>query len=153
MDARKKIERYIREIEWDKISCGKRLLDGKDYVNICEILTRQEENTVVYEKHDKYIDGFYVISGEERVFLSRKCKETVSDYSEREDIGFYYCELQESVHLRPGDLLVVDTDTYHRPSLCTALPAKLKVAVFKIFKNKKREESGFVNQNSFQTYH
>ena len=133
LSVRVKINNYIKTLNFDEMSNGIHTLDDGDYVNIVEYQTKTPTE-IIFEKHRQYIDGFYMLSGVENIYLSKSASETIKEYSSDKDVELAKCEKYTSRLLEAGELTVLDTDVYHCPSLATNKPQNVRKAIFKIKK-------------------
>ena len=108
-------------------------LNDGDYVNIVEYQTKKPEE-FVFEKHEQYIDGFYMISGKENVHFSKTASQTVEKYRSDLDYELAKCENFKTRFLEEGEVAVLDTDIYHCPSIAVDEPQTVRKAIFKIKK-------------------
>ena len=76
-----------------------------------------------------------MISGEEKILLTKKEGKLISKYTEEAEAELY-TDCGDSVEkiLKKGELLIIDTDTLHCPSLTAERPEKVRKAIFKIRK-------------------
>ncbi len=128
------IQDYLKRLDLTDMPLGRHELDNGDYVNITEYET-SEPDIKVFERHRQYIDGFFIISGEEKILLTKNEGKLIQQYTE-EDEAELYTDCGDAVEkiLKKGELLIIDTDTLHCPSLTAERPEKVRKAIFKIRK-------------------
>ena len=128
--VKQRIEEYISQLDLEKVELGSYKLKDGDYVNVVEYCTK-EINEYLFEKHEKFIDGFYVVSGEEIVLCATQ-GEMVKEYSPEKEASFYKTDEYETFELQAGCLLVIPTDVLHCPALALDKSQKVRKAIFKI---------------------
>ena len=128
--VKERIEKYISNLGLETLEKGSYKLDDGDYVNVVEYDTK-EITEFVFEKHEKFIDGFYMISGKEKV-LCATTGDIVSEYSEEKEASLYKTDEYETFELEAGCLLVIPTDVLHCPALAIDKSQRIKKAIFKI---------------------
>lgn len=133
MNPEERIRRYLGRIEVETLPLGRMDLADGDSVRIVTYETEVEASPA-FEKHEQYIDGFYLLEGTEKILLSKSRTETIQVYDHQQDAGLYRCPTERTVVLKKGDLLVIDTDTYHAPGLAAKTATAVKKAIFKIKK-------------------
>lgn len=130
---KKIVEDYIKKIDFNAFTEGKMHLGGEDYVLISRYNTK-EVNDGIFEKHEKFIDGFYMLDGEEIVLVSKNMDEVTSEYIEEKERILATVKSSEKVIIKKGDLLILDTDEWHKPTLALDKSAPVVKAIFKIRK-------------------
>lgn len=128
---RDKVKKYLSELDIDNLPIGRYALKDGDYLNIIETETKFAEQPL-FEVHKKYIDAFYIISGSEKVLLTKKAGTEIKSYSENEDIALYNCKNYTEIDLRKGEILLINNNIYHSPSNAVDNAQKIKKAVFKL---------------------
>ena len=86
-------------------------------VQTCDPKPKKEQ---VLEKHKKYIDLQYVISGKEKIgwkFFDNTFK-TLKRYSYKKDIVFYSNTPDTYINLKKGDFAIFFTEDTHAPLCC-----------------------------------
>lgn len=131
LNIRLKIDAYIKKLNLSQMPLGQHLLKDGDFVNIVEYETK-ELSDLIFERHNKYIDGFYMISGAEKILTAKKNSEITSEYDEEKDCELAKCEDYNVRVLEEGCVTVIDTKTYHCPSLAVDNSKKVRKAIFKI---------------------
>ncbi len=130
---KKIVEDYIKKIDFSKFTEGKMQLDGEDYVLISKYNTK-ENNDMIFEKHEKFIDGFYMLDGEEIVLVSKNMDEITSEYIVEKERLLATVKDYQTVIIKKGDLLILDTDELHKPTLAIEKSSPVVKAIFKIRK-------------------
>lgn len=133
LSVRVKINNYINSLDLKAMSNGIHKLDDGDYVNIVEYQTK-ELTEFTFEKHRAYIDGFYMLSGNETVLFSKNADEIIKEYSSDVDVELAKCQNYNTRFLKEGELTVLDTDVYHCPSIAVDKSQIVRKAIFKIKK-------------------
>lgn len=131
---KKIVEEYIKKLDFSKITEEVTMLDNGDKLIMSEYLTK-EVNNGVFEKHEKFVDGFYMLEGEEIVLVSKTLDTITSEYNESKDCALATVKNAKEVIIKKGDLLILDTDEWHKPTLAIGgKSAPVKKAIFKIKK-------------------
>ncbi len=130
---KKIVEDYIKKIDFNAFTEGKMQLDGEDFVLISRYSTK-EVNDGVFEKHEKFVDGFYMLDGEEIVLVSKDGDKIVKEYNPEKECVLGTVKSSEKVVIKKGDLLILDTDEWHKPTLAIDKSSPVVKAIFKIRK-------------------
>ena len=130
---KKIVEDYIKKIDFNTFTEGKMQLDGEDFVLLSKYNTK-EVNDGVFEKHEKFVDGFYMLEGEEIVLVSKNLDAITSEYNESKDCALGTIKDSEKKVIKKGDLLILDTDEWHKPTLAIEKSSPVVKAIFKIRK-------------------
>lgn len=98
-------------------------------------VTRFDYETVPYEDtffeaHRLYLDIHLLTEGEERVDIANPA--VLEQYTNEGDFYGYHGEGEQSVHLKPGDFLVVFPGDAHRLKIQENGPSKVSKVVFKV---------------------
>lgn len=113
-----------------KTSDGKYNITKKIYANIQTCLPKLKKEQLL-EKHKKYVDLQYVISGNEKIgwkFFDKSFK-TLKRYNSKKDIAFYSNEPDTYIKLKKGEFAIFFPDDTHAPLCCKN---KVKKCVVKI---------------------
>ncbi len=130
---KKIVEDYIKKIDFNTFTEGKMQLDGEDFVLISRYNTK-EVNNGIFEKHEIFVDGFYMLEGEEIVQVSKELDKIDKEYDADGDYALATVKSAEKVIIKKGDLLILDTDVWHKPTLAIDKSAPVVKAIFKIRK-------------------
>ena len=130
---KKIVEEYISKLNFNEITEKVTMLDNGDKLIMSEYNTKTV-NDMVFEKHEKFVDGFYMLDGEEIVLVSKALDKIVKEYDADGDCALGMVKDSEKVVIKKGDLLILDTDEWHKPTLAIGESSKVKKAIFKIRK-------------------
>ncbi len=130
-DSVKRALSYVRDTNWAKIENGKYLIDGeKLYININSYKTKDLGD---WEAHKQYIDIQYLISGEEKIGISRlDCCNSKIPYNTERDIEFYDGDCGDYITMRPGDFMIIYPHELHKPGIKSKDNIEVKKAVIKL---------------------
>jgi len=126
---------YLRQTDFSTLENQKHIIDGDDFfVNIAEYETKpsSEKNA---EKHEKFIDIHFLISGTEAVGIAFQNPANVehSAYDEQKDCRLFKTVMEEStVILNQKSFLICFPEDIHRPSMQINRPEHVRKAVVKI---------------------
>ena len=85
-----------------------------------------------FETHYKYLDVHLVVENTEDMAVSTKDSTSVSKaYDEEKDIEFHQGQVEQLVHLKPGDCLITFPEDLHQPKV-RVNDEVVKKAVFKL---------------------
>ena len=113
-----------------KTSDGKYFITKEIYANVQTCLPKPKEEQLL-EKHKKYIDLQYIISGNEKIgwkFFDKNFK-TLKRYNPKKDIAFYSNKPDTYINLKKGEFAIFFPDDTHAPLCCKN---KVKKCVVKI---------------------
>ena len=85
-----------------------------------------------FEAHRRYLDMHIMLSGSERVDVSRPDELTLTDAQEQNDFYAYRGQGSYKLTLSPGDFLVVFPGDAHKIKMFTDTPRTVTKAVFKV---------------------
>lgn len=113
-----------------KKNISAKTLDGKIVINkniyaVVQTCLPKPKKEQVLEKHKKYIDLQYVISGEDRIgwkYYDKNFK-TLKRYSPKNDIAFYSNKPDTFISLKKGDFAIFFPEDTHAP-LCGQISVK-----------------------------
>lgn len=107
-----------------KASDGK-IIINKDIYAVIQTCLPKPKNEQVLEKHKKYIDLQYVISGKEKIGWKYFDKNftTLKKYNSKNDISFYSDKPETFIHLKKGEFAIFFPEDTHAP-LCCDKPVK-----------------------------
>ncbi|MBE7067718.1 MAG: DUF386 domain-containing protein [Clostridiales bacterium] len=132
-ETKNAITEFIQKNDMKTLPCGKYPLNDTDFVNVVSVQTKESDG--VFEAHKKYVDVFYMITGDERVDYSETVDEMTKDYVEADDYFLCTAKNIDSTYSREKEFCVLDTEELHKPSVCIEQPTQIKKAIFKICKN------------------
>lgn len=125
---------FIKTAVDEGISTGRHQLNGENYANVEEYLTKNI-NPNGYESHVKYIDIQFLLSGKENILCKPTEKvEAKGPYDSDRDVTFYHHKDEESSRLTIGDgyFAIFFPDDAHEPQLSiNNTPSKVKKIVVK----------------------
>lgn len=107
---------FLKAIDFTDLPCGKTFIDGENL--ICIVVDRVlNEEPLIWEKHNKYIDVHMVVSGRERIKYVANSNALVCDrkYDECEDSELYTGkpDCVTTIDCEPGDVVVFFPDEIH----------------------------------------
>ena len=97
-------------------------------VQTCQPKPKKEQ---VLEKHKKYIDLQYVVSGKEKIgwkFFDKKFK-VLKRYSTKNDISFYSNNPDTYINLKKGEFVIFFPEDTHAPLCCLKTVKKCIVKI------------------------
>lgn len=109
---------------------GKYSITKEIYANVQTCLPKPEKERLL-EKHRKYIDLQYVISGKERIgwkFFDKSFK-ILKRYNAKKDISFYSNIPDTFINLKKGEFAIFFPEDTHAPLCCKN---KVKKCIVKI---------------------
>ena len=109
---------------------GKYDITEEIYANVQTCLPKPTKEQLL-EKHKKYIDLQYVISGNEKIgwkFFDKSCK-PLKKYNRKKDIAFYSNTPDTYINLKKGEFAIFFPDDTHSPLCCKN---KVKKCIVKI---------------------
>ncbi len=126
----------LRDSDFLSVPVGRvEILDNETFANITELQTTLQDKD--YEAHKNYIDVFYVVTGEAKVFVTSRnlCSVTVP-YNAEKDVERLCGEKLSEVILCSGMFLVCFPNDVHKPGIAVGEGAEGKVikqVVIKIY--------------------
>lgn len=125
---------WIRDHDLVNMDAGIYEIQGRDlYVNLQDCSTKPAEECFP-ERHDKYLDIQYIVSGAERMgFVPYTGKEAVLLEAKEKDVTLYKDLSGESfVDAGSGCYCIFFSNDIHRPGCAIGEPASVRKAVVKI---------------------
>ena len=124
--------KFLIESDLEGIPPGRTDLSEHVYVTVSEYETKNPEDAR-FESHRKYIDLQYVVGGEELIGLTHpQGLETITPYSDEEDIVFYEYDGGEFHTASPSNYFLFFPDDAHRPGVDPGKKNMVKKIVVKI---------------------
>ena len=114
----------------DKTADGKYYITEEIYVDVQKCLPKPKKEQVL-EKHKKYIDLQYVISGKEKIgwkFFDKSFK-VLKKYSSKKDIAFYSNPPDTFINLKKGEFAIFFPEDTHAPLCCEKQVKKCVVKI------------------------
>lgn len=113
---------------------GRIEIDGEAMFGAVNSYTTRSPEELNFEAHRKYIDVQILLSGRERIDVTRKGDLPVlQPYAEDTDVMFYAApDAHTSVFLEPGEFIVLFPHDAHRPGLRIDAPTEVRKLVIKI---------------------
>lgn len=111
----KVIDKFLSDNDISKLPNGIMNIDDNNYV----VITGYEngEDNVV-EAHKKYIDGHYIISGDEQLHVGyTDSLEETNPYNEEDDAVLYSGTLEHNLNLLEGDILLLFPEDGHKTKI------------------------------------
>ena len=128
--AKQRVWDYINRIKPETLEKGSYDLDNGDFLKVVEYQTKNPDE-YLFEKHEKFIDGFYMIDGIEKVLTTKQGK-LVKEYSPEKDVSFFTAEEYKEEIIKKGDLMILVPEVLHCPCLDYEKTTTVKKAIFKI---------------------
>ena len=103
----------------------------KDIYAVVQTCPPKPKKEQVLEKHKKYIDLQYVISGKEKIgwkFFDKKFK-VLKKYSLKKDISFYSDKPDTFINLKKGEFAIFFPEDTHAPLCCDKTVKKCIVKI------------------------
>ncbi len=109
---------YLLNTDLIKLSLGKHTIDGELVFAVCMEYETKEKTLSKNEAHRKYIDVQYVISGQEKMFVSEISELKVSEsYDEEKDVIFYEQKCDCTLTALRNNFAVFFPEDAHMPGL------------------------------------
>jgi YhcH/YjgK/YiaL family protein len=132
--------KYLRALSPDFMAqkgvgfVGRVEIDGDNLFALHQVYTTSPESAARFEGHKKYIDLQYILSGEERILLTRLDDLSPSiPYDEEKDIAFYKPQQWGEIVLEAGMVAVFYPKDLHAPGLSPASgPSTVRKTVVKV---------------------
>lgn len=122
---------YLKELEIEKISVGKYMIDDEIFALVSEYETHEEVEGL-WEAHREYIDIQYIAKGVEKIGYCAIDKLSVSDeYNQNLDVVLGHAE-GDFVTLFKGDFMILFPQDAHKPGNLYHLKSKVKKVVVKV---------------------
>ena len=120
---------FLAKTDFSKLEDGRHVINDYMYVNV---ETYQTKEDALFEAHRDYIDIQYIISGEEKIGVTKysDCTENIP-YDKERDIEFLNGE-GEFYPMRTGDYMILCPTDAHKPSISLNEKATVRKAVVKV---------------------
>lgn len=120
---------FLAKTDFSKLEDGRHVINDYMYVNV---ETYQTKEDALFEAHRDYIDIQYIISGEEKIGVTKysDCTEN-TPYDKERDIEFLNGE-GEFYPMRTGDYMILYPTDAHKPSISLNEKATVRKAVVKV---------------------
>lgn len=120
---------FLAKTDFSKLEDGRHVINDYMYVNV---ETYQTKEDALFEAHRDYIDVQYIISGEEKIGVTKysDCTEN-THYDKERDIEFLNGE-GEFYPMRTGDYMILYPTDAHKPSISLNEKATVRKAVVKV---------------------
>lgn len=124
---------FLKHADLSSLTVGVHELDGLNaFVKVTEYNT-QSPNRVLFEKHEKYADIHYVVSGSENIQLAALAGATLKKpYDAEKDISFYNATENQTFLGIPGTFFIILPNELHRPGMNVKESIGVKKIVVKI---------------------
>lgn len=108
-------------------------IKGKEiFLNIFEYSSSNNES-ILFENHNLYIDIFLYIDGEEGIVLSDEDNsELITPYDEEKDLSFYKGDITHVIKLKKGMCAIIFPGELHFPKLCIEEGSQITKNVYKV---------------------
>jgi YhcH/YjgK/YiaL family protein len=113
-----------------KTADGKYYITEEIYADVQSCLPKPKKEQVL-EKHKKYIDLQYIISGKEKIgwkFFDKSFK-VLKKYSSKKDIAFYSNSPDTFINLKKGEFAIFFPEDTHAPLCCEKQVKKCVVKI------------------------
>lgn len=120
---------FLAKTDFSRLEDGRHVINDYMYVNV---ETYQTKEDALFEAHRDYIDIQYIISGEEKIGVTKysDCTENIP-YDKERDIEFLNGE-GEFYPMRTGDYMILYPTDAHKPSISLNEKATVRKAVVKV---------------------
>ncbi len=120
---------FLSKTDFSKLTDGRHVISDYMYVNV---ETYQTKSDALYEAHRDYIDIQYIISGKEKIGVTKysDCTEN-TPYDKERDIEFLNGE-GEFYPMRTGDYMILYPTDAHKPSISLNKQTTVRKAVVKV---------------------
>lgn len=120
---------YLKSTDFSKVEDGRHELNENMYVNV---QTYQTKDDALFEAHRDYIDIQYIISGEEKIGVTKYsgCTEAIP-YDKEKDIEFLNGH-GEFYPLLEGEYMILYPEDAHKPSISLNNQSTVRKAVVKV---------------------
>lgn len=128
---------WLRDHDLANMDVGTYEIQGRSlYVNLQESSTKPAEDCFP-ERHDKYLDIQYIVSGAERMgYVPYTGKEAVMLEAKDHDVTLYKdLDGETFVEVWPGCYCIFFSSDIHRPGCAIGEPAPVRKAVVKILQS------------------
>ena len=127
-----KVSDFLKEHNLIELPAGKYEFGNDCYVNIVEYELK-EDNNIIFEAHEKFIDIQYIIMGSEKMLWQNNSLGIITKPYELEN-DYSLWDVKESVSfiLKKDMFCIFFPQDLHCPSLFDGESKKVKKAVFKI---------------------
>ena len=124
---------YISKLDLINIKPGKYEVRADFYYTVQEYEAFSEENSV-WESHNKYVDVQWLISGQEKLYITDiRNLQSRDDYDcDRDVIHYYPSSDQSSILLVPGSCAILFPKDAHRPARYLGIDCIVKKIVGKL---------------------
>lgn len=123
---------FLLSTEFDSQTDEKIEIDGEEIFALVQSYETRFQEDAKWEKHEKYIDIQYMISGSENIgFVLADYLEVTEDYNEESDIEFLEGD-GDFLQLNDGEFAVFFPDDAHMPGLAVEAKEKVNKVVVKI---------------------
>ena len=134
-----KVNPYMKELvaffenhNWRELSEGEISIAGDKVFGNCFNYVADGVAGDFFETHYNYLDVHLVIENTEDMAVSTKDSTSVSKaYDEEKDIEFHQGQVEQLVHLKPGDCLITFPEDLHQPKV-RVNDEVVRKAVFKL---------------------
>lgn len=122
---------FLSENDFTDAKEGRYDIEGDDiFYSVAEY--DSDVNKTVAERHEKYIDIQYLISGEEYVGVGQvDAPKTLAEAKPENDIWLYECSL-EKVTLKAGEFMVLFPNDLHMPGVGKEKSCRCKKVIVKV---------------------
>lgn len=120
---------FLAKTDFSRLEDGRHVINDYMYVNV---ETYQTKEDALFEAHRDYIDIQYIISGEEKIGVTKysDCTEN-TPYDKERDIEFLNGE-GEFYPMKTGDYMILYPTDAHKPSISLNEKATVRKAVVKV---------------------
>ena len=122
---------YLNETNFSKIEFGIHKIDGDNIFAIFQEYAPKQKSECKTEKHHKYIDIQYLVSGNERIGVTTKTNQKPIAVDPEKDCDLYDCELS-MMEFNTGMFAIFFPDDIHMPGAKANNNLKVKKVVIKI---------------------
>ena len=122
---------FLTETDFSKIEFGIHEIDGENIFAIYQEYLPKQKSECKTEKHYKYIDIQFIVSGNERMGVTTRTNQTPIVVNPEQDCDLYDCELS-LVDFKAGMIAIFFPDDIHMPGVRANNDSKVKKVVIKV---------------------
>jgi len=123
---------FLLTTEFDSATDPKIEIDGDNIFALVQTYETRSQEYARWEKHEKYVDIQYMVSGTENIgFVLSDYLEVLEDYNDETDVEFLEGD-GDFLQLNSGEFVIFFPDDAHMPGLAVETKEKVYKVVVKI---------------------
>lgn len=131
-DKFKKAFEFLQSTDFDSVSDERIDISGDDVFALIQNYSTKELDDAKWEKHEKYVDIQYMVSGTENIgFVLADYLDVIEEYDEEKDVEFLDGD-GDFLQISEGEFVVFFPDDAHMPGLKVDVLEKVQKVVIKI---------------------